>query len=65
MADNRSPRRASKAAPVADGIAMRHGDGAGCSWQGQSFTPDAKGVVTVPIEAAAELIGHGFDFVAE
>lgn len=62
MADNPSPRRASKMAAV-DSVAMRHEDGAGCSWRGQSFTADAKGSVIVPVAAAAELIAHGFSFV--
>ena len=62
MADNPSPRRGPKAA-VADTVAMLHEDGAGCSWHGQSFAADAKGVVTVPIAAAAELLEHGFSFV--
>ena len=64
MADNPSPRRATRGR-AADTVAMRHEDGAGCSWRGQSFAPDAKGVVTVPTEAAAELIGHGFAFATE
>ena len=63
MADNPSPRRAPKAS-AAETVAMRHDDGAGCSWRGQSFAPDAKGVVTVPVAAAAELIAHGFSFAA-
>jgi hypothetical protein len=62
MADNPSPRRASKAAPV-DSVAMRHEDGVGCSWRGQSFAVDAKDLVTVPIAATAELLAHGFKFV--
>ncbi|MGN6817329.1 MAG: hypothetical protein ACTHJR_01510 [Sphingomonas sp.] len=64
MADNPSPRRAPKAAP-GDTVAMRHEDGAGCSWRGRSFVADANGIVTVPVAAAAELIEHGFGFVAE
>jgi hypothetical protein len=42
---------------------MLHEDGAGCSWRGQSFAADAKGVVTVPVAAAAELLAHGFSFM--
>jgi len=61
--DNPSPRRAPKAAP-ADMVTMHHEDGAGCSWRGQSFAADAKGVVTVPVAAAAELLTHGFSFVS-
>jgi len=64
MADNPSPRRASKMAAV-DSVAMRHEDGTGCSWRGQSFTADARGVVTVPIAAAGDLMAHGFSFVGE
>jgi hypothetical protein len=62
MADNPSRRHASNMAAV-DSVAMRHDDGAGCSWRGQSFAADAKGVVTVPIAAAGDLIAHGFSFV--
>ncbi|WP_296616707.1 hypothetical protein [Sphingomonas sp.] len=62
MADNPSRRHTSKTAPV-DGVAMRHPDGTGCSWRGQSFAADADGVVTVPIAAAGDLIAHGFSFV--
>ena len=65
MADSRSPRRAPKPAAVVHTAAMRHPDGTGCSWRGRSFASDAKGVVTVPVEAATELAGHGFGFVAE
>ncbi len=32
----------------------------GCSWGGQSYTPDKKGVVTVPDEAVRDLLDHGF-----
>ena len=63
LADNLSTRRTPKVA-IVDTVAMRHEDGAGCSWRGQSFAPDAKGVVMVPFLAAAELLGHGFSFVA-
>jgi hypothetical protein len=45
-------------------VTMHHEDGAGCSWRGQSFAADAKGVVTVPVAAAAELLTHGFSFVS-
>lgn len=62
MADNSSPRRAPKAVAV-DSVPMHHEDGAGCNWRGQSFAADAKGVVIVPVAAAAELIQHGFSFV--
>ena len=62
VADNPSPRRAPKAAAV-DSVAMHHEDGAGCSWRRRSFAADAKGVVTVPVAAAAELLVHGFNFV--
>jgi len=61
MADSPSRRHAPKTAPV-DGVAMRHDDGTGCNWRGQSFAADAKGVVTVPVAAAAELLVHGFNF---
>lgn len=64
MADNPQQRRTPKASPI-DGIAMRHHDGTGCSWRGQSFVADAKGVVTVPVAAAAELLAHSFIFVGE
>lgn len=62
MADNSSPRRAPKAAAV-DSVAMRHEDGVGCSWRGQSFAADANGVVTVPLAAVAELLAHSFSFL--
>jgi hypothetical protein len=62
MADNPSPGRTPKAA-VADTVTMLQEDGAGCSWRGQSFAADAKGVVTVPVAAAAELLTHGFSFM--
>lgn len=42
---------------------MRNTDGGGCSWRGESYEPDADGVVTVPVAAAADLIDHGFTFV--
>lgn len=42
---------------------MRNADGGGCSWRGESYQPDADGVVTVPVAAAADLIDHGFTFV--
>jgi len=61
MADNPSQRRVSKIASV-DSVAMHHHDGAGCSWRGQSFAADAKGIVIVPVVAAAELLAHGFSF---
>jgi hypothetical protein len=41
-------------------VALRHREGAGCSWRGREFPPDAEGVVLVPQEAAAELAAHGF-----
>jgi hypothetical protein len=62
MADNPFPRRAPKAAS-AHSVAMRHADGTGCSWRGQSFAADAAGVVTVPVAAAVDLLAHGFSFV--
>lgn len=64
MAEIPSRRHMSKTAPV-DGVAMRHPDGTGCSWHGQSYAADAKGVVTVPIAAAGDLIAHAFSFVGE
>lgn len=63
MADNPSTRRTTKVA-IVDTVAMRHENGAGCSWRGQSFASDAKGIVRVPVLAAAELRAHGFIFVA-
>jgi hypothetical protein len=42
---------------------MRNADGSGCSWRGESYEPDADGVVTVPVAAAADLLDHGFTFV--
>jgi len=63
LADNPSTRRIPKAA-VVDTVAMRHEDSAGCSWRGQSFASDAKGIVSVPVLATAELLAHGFSFVA-
>ena len=62
MADNPSTRRTTKVA-IIDTVAMRHEDGAGCSWRGQSFASDAKGIVRVPVLAAAELLAHGFSFL--
>lgn len=62
MADNLPPSAAPKM-PAVDRVSMRHDDGAGCSWRGRSFAADAKGVVTVPVAAAAELLAHGFSFV--
>lgn len=62
MADNPPRRHAPKTVAV-DSVAMRHADGAGCSWRGHSFAADARGVVTVPIAAAGDLIAHGFSFV--
>lgn len=38
-----------------------HDDGASsCSWDGQEYLPDGKGVFTVPSEAFDELSSHGF-----
>jgi hypothetical protein len=42
---------------------MRNADGSGCSWRGETYEPDAEGVVTVPVDAAADLLDHGFSFV--
>jgi len=43
---------------------MRNADGSGCSWRGTSYEPDADGVVTVPVAACADLLDHGFSYVA-
>ncbi len=63
LADNLSTRRTPKAV-IVDTIAMHHEGRAGCSWRGQSFASDANDVVRVPVLAAAELLAHGFSFVA-
>lgn len=63
MADNPPSGRTQNVTAV-DMVAMRHKDGAGCSWRGQSFAADGKGIVTVPVAAAADLLAHGFSFVA-
>jgi septal ring factor EnvC (AmiA/AmiB activator) len=42
---------------------MRNADGTACSWRGETYEPDADGVVTVPVAAAADLLDHGFSFV--
>jgi hypothetical protein len=54
--------RASAVQPICPSgmVAMRHPEGIGCSFAGRGYAPDAKGVVLVPVEAAAELIAHGF-----
>jgi hypothetical protein len=41
-------------------VALRHPEGAGCSFAGRSYRPDAAGVVRVPAAAVAELLAHGF-----
>ena len=41
-------------------VAMRHPEGAGCSFAGRAYEPDADGVVKVPAAAVAELLAHGF-----
>jgi hypothetical protein len=35
-------------------------DATGCSWNGESYEPDADGAVDVPEAAAADLACHGF-----
>ena len=34
--------------------------GASCSFGGESYVPDADGVLTVPCEAVGDLLAHGF-----
>jgi hypothetical protein len=43
---------------------LYHKDGGGCSWGGETFTPDADGAVDVPNEAIADLASHGFTTTA-
>jgi hypothetical protein len=43
---------------------LYHKDGAGCSWGGETFVPDADGAIDVPVEAVADLASHGFSGVA-
>jgi hypothetical protein len=53
-------------APAPQGmVAMRHPESIGCSFAGQTYEPDADGVVLVPAEAAAALAAHGFVAVEE
>lgn len=55
----------SLADPASLGMArMQHPDGAtGCSVAGQSYEANAKGIVTVPLQAVQELTSHGFMLV--
>lgn len=39
---------------------MRHPDGGGAGYRGVSYEPDKKGEITVPWDAAEELMHHGF-----
>ena len=52
-----------EAAPIApEGFAVvKHEDPtASCSWAGESFAPNARGEITVPVAAVAALAAHGF-----
>lgn len=39
--------------------------GTGCSFEGEEFVADAKGIVEVPAEAVATLQDHGFVVVKQ
>lgn len=59
------PDTAEAEEPVIEhGLASMHNDDlGGCSWRGQSYEPDDDGVVHVPVDAASDLVSHGFRFV--
>jgi hypothetical protein len=45
-------------------IRLRHPSARSCSFAGRVFEADRNGVVTVPAEAASELVAHGFEAVS-
>ena len=47
-------------APSLGPIKMKGQPCVGITWQGQSFTADATGLIVVPYEAVADLTPHGF-----
>jgi hypothetical protein len=42
-------------------VRLRHRSARSCSFAGRVFEADRNGVITVPVEAAAELTAHGFE----
>jgi hypothetical protein len=42
-------------------LKMRHPEGIGGAWNGQSFEVDKDGEIAVPFEAAGDLRDHGFE----
>jgi len=44
----------------AGALRFHHDDAAGCSYAGRQYLGDSNGDVLVPVEAAGELLAHGF-----
>jgi hypothetical protein len=41
-------------------VLLRHPDGGGFSWGGRAFKADTDGLVTAPVDAAKDMVDHGF-----
>src|ERR1700740_1061857 len=55
-----SPVEAAPIAPEGFAVVKHEDPTASCSWAGESFAPNARGEITVPVAAVAALAAHGF-----